>query len=341
MSDSSNSDIAVFPLGEQQEFLESVLAVLGVHTAARVCSRSDRTVRDWHREKVRMPAVCVLTLAESAGIRTPLFSTQNRYAHTSLAGKKGAASLLRKYGGVPVNREHRKESWEKWWSEIGKHKRQIILAPREISIPRKSSSLAELIGIIMGDGGLSTYQLTISLNRDTDRLFASFVIARLRELFSVRPQVSNPKDSNVLRITVSRKALVDHLHTLGLPVGHKIRHQLDIPDWIKRNQVYARACVRGLVDTDGCVVIHRYHSKNRFYSYKKLTFTSASRRLLESVALVLETNSMHPRIAGKSVWLDSAADLSRYFKVIGSSNPKHLKRYASKDRMAIHTGGVA
>ncbi|MBI4590649.1 MAG: helix-turn-helix transcriptional regulator, partial [Candidatus Rokubacteria bacterium] len=32
--------------------------------------------------------------------------------------------------------------------------------------------------------------------------------------------------------------------------------QVDMPEWIKADARLARACVRGLVDTDGCIYIH-------------------------------------------------------------------------------------
>jgi len=36
------------------------------------------------------------------------------------------------------------------------------------------------------------------------------------------------------------------------------------------------------MDTDGCVFTHRYKSKGKWYSYKKLYFTSLSKPLLNS-----------------------------------------------------------
>jgi hypothetical protein len=86
--------------------------------------------------------------------------------------------------------------------------------------------------------------------------------------------------------------------------------------------------VRGLVDTDGSVFDHKYISGGKSYSYKKLQFTSLSRPLARSVYGVLKDIGLNPTFyRGKDVKIENKADMKRYFEVIGSSNPKHLKRY--------------
>jgi intein/homing endonuclease len=133
-------------------------------------------------------------------------------------------------------------------------------------------------------------------------------------------------------IVVSRKELVRYLHELGLPKGNKVKQQLDIPVWIKRNRKLAIACLRGLVDTDGSIFTHRYRAKDTWYAYKKLSFTSASEPLRESVYVLLQKFGFHPRMTNKDVRLDRAEDMRRYFAYIGSHNPKHLRRYKNAVR---------
>lgn len=144
----------------------------------------------------------------------------------------------------------------------------------------------------------------------------------------------SPKDST-FDIVVSRVELVRYLHSLGLPIGNKVKQQFDIPEWIKRNQRFAVACVRGLVDTDGSVFMHNYISKGRQYHYKKLSFTSRSLPLQMSVAKILTDLGMRARVSGYDVRLDSIADVQKYFSIIGSHNPKHLKRYAQSSTMCM------
>ena len=88
--------------------------------------------------------------------------------------------------------------------------------------------------------------------------------------------------------------------------------------------------MRGLFDTDGSVVFHRYLVSKKEYCYKKLEFCSLSPSLRKSVYNILFDLNLHPRMAReKSVWLDSKNSVKRYFEIINSHNSKHLKRYES------------
>ena len=129
-------------------------------------------------------------------------------------------------------------------------------------------------------------------------------------------------------VTISRKGLIAYMSSVGLVVGHKVRHQVDIPGWILDNEEYSLACVRGLMDTDGCVFTHRYKVGGKIYKYKKIAFTNKSKPLLNSVYSILKNIGLHPRFSTTfDVRLDSIQDVKSYMKIIGTHNNKHLKRY--------------
>ena len=201
---------------------------------------------------------------------------------------------------------------------------------KPICIPEVSPQLAEFVGIMMGDGGMSRYQATITLHRDDDWDYAKFVSAQVKELFGYTPGIRVSTKQAVVRIVISRINIVRFLYSLGLPIGDKIRNHIDIPRWIRKKDFLLHACVRGLVDTDGSVFVHSYLSKGKRYAYKKLSFTSASEPLRQSVKKTLQGLGLQARLGSNNdVRIDSKNDTHRYFEVIGSSNPKHLRRYAS------------
>jgi intein/homing endonuclease len=107
------------------------------------------------------------------------------------------------------------------------------------------------------------------------------------------------------------------------------KEKLDIPLWIKRKKQYWIACLRGIFDTDGCVIQHRYRAKRNWYIYPKLSFTSASPKLIKSIVELLTRLGMHARVTrnGREVRVESLSDVKRYFAVVKTNNPKHLKRY--------------
>lgn len=183
---------------------------------------------------------------------------------------------------------------------------------------------------MMGDGSLSRYQAAISLHRTNDAAYADFVTKFCEKLFGFMPGHTDRPRISVLVITLSRIEIVRYLNKRGLPIGHKIRQKLDMPLWVRNRRPYAIACVRGLVDTDGCIFTHRYKAKGRWYAYKKLSFSSASPKLRHTVHDLLTEWGMHPRFAGeKDIRLESTADIERYFRLVGTHNPKHLNRYRS------------
>lgn len=320
----------VLPKGAQQKFLQEVEAILGIQQMSRVCRCSMRTIRDWRRERFRMSADALHHLATHAKLPIPQHRVEYQYAHSSDAGRKGYRAVLAKHGYIPNNHEEaRKKAWRTWWEITGSRRENSILSPKAILRPEKSPELAEFIGILLGDGGLSEYQVSVFLHSVTDAEYSNFVIKKFEALFGVTPGIYDHKTQLVRSIVVSRVALVDYLHTLGLPVGNKIKQHLDIPDWIKRNKEFLIPCIRGLIDTDGSVFTHQYKSGSSLYSYKKLSFTSSSSSLLFSVYDALKAFGMNPRIGSNhDVRLDSKDDMERYFRLIGSSNPKHLRRYS-------------
>jgi len=330
MSELFKNKRAVFFSGKQLEFLKNAQKKLSVSEVASLCSCTKRTVCDWRREKFRMPLGAVHILSKEAKIDFPKIRVQEEHAHHARAGKLGYAAVLKKYGEIPKNEPVRRKAWEHWWSTEGKNLPNPILCAKSIIQAPKSTELAECFGILMGDGGVSKYQVTVSLNHITDRNYAGFVAYLMHRLFGVRPMVYHYPNNGVLEVTISRIQLVTYLHALGLPIGNKIRQGLDIPEWIKQDKAFLIACIRGLIDTDGCIFTHRYKVKNKWYTYKKLSFTSASKPLLTSVYETFVTLDMHPRIgSAKDVRLDRKSDVDRYFSLISTNNPKHLRRYHS------------
>lgn len=198
-----------------------------------------------------------------------------------------------------------------------------------IEYPPHSERLAEFVGAIIGDGGLSKYQLTITLHHFDDKEYTDFIVNIIQELFNVAPAVYHRKIRSVRTVTVSSRSLVSFLNQdINFQVGNKMKQRIDIPNWIKQDQNFSTACMRGLFDTDGSVVLHRYWVGGKRYCYKKLEFCSMSPPLRKSAYDILYNLGMHPRVAReKSVWLDSKSDVGSYFESVGTHNTKHWKRY--------------
>jgi len=140
--------------GQQNAWLSSVRNRLSISEVTDICDCSERTVRDWQREKYHMNYTCVQLLCERLELTMPSVKKVDSYAHTQKAGQKGSATLMRRYGKVPVDETVRKQAWQVWWNDQGKYV-SVITKPKKIHYPKKSESLAEFVGIVLGDGGMT------------------------------------------------------------------------------------------------------------------------------------------------------------------------------------------
>lgn len=316
----------------QREFLEKCSEKLGLSNTelASLLNVSVRTLTDWKRRKFLLPERVAIFLSNKSKIPIPQFNKiVDQFWYTKKGAQKGALVVLKKYGRVGGEPESRKIAWLKWWEEIGKFQKRKIFSRKPILKPNNNTELAEFVGIMLGDGGITKNQITISLNSETDSDYIIYVKNLITKLFKVKPNLRKDKNSLATYIVISRIELVDFLQNIGLKVGNKVKQQVDIPQWIKSEIKLSIACMRGLIDTDGSIFEHKYRVGKKTYKYKKMDFSSSSQPLLKSAYEILSELGLKPRVTknGKKLMLDSVESISKYFLKVGSSNQKHLKRY--------------
>lgn len=199
-----------------------------------------------------------------------------------------------------------------------------------INTPPDSIELAELLGVIFGDGGINNdWQLVISLNSVADLAYSQYVSQLITKLFNVWTAIRKRPDQDTLVIVCSSMNLLDFLISKGVVKGNKILQKIDAPDWIKANPEFKKAFVRGLVDTDGCLYTHKHLVRSKEYYNIGLCFCSHSKALLISVAKIFEEFGLKPRVAEKkhSIYLYSHKKVLQYLHIFGSSNPRIFEKY--------------
>lgn len=210
---------------------------------------------------------------------------------------------------------------------------------KKIKIPTESEKLAELMGIIIGDGGINNdWQLVISLNSTKDRNFSGYIKSLLWELFEIKAVIRKRPGQNTLVVVVSSMNLLDYLISKGAVKGNKIAQNIDIPSWINGSEHFKRAFVRGLVDTDGGLYNHKHIVERKVYTNLGLCFTSWSKRLLITVANILKTNGIKPHIEnkGRNIYLYSIKAIESYLNIFGSSNSRIIEQYNNwRDARAV------
>jgi hypothetical protein len=297
---------------------------------AKIAGVHNRTLRDWARKDLKMPYSVAIDFSIRSGIKLPKNIKHQKWTdHLKSISKKGGIENLRQNKNIGGNKEYREKRWRNWWGEFGKHKKYKIFERKNINTPKQGKMLAEFVGIMLGDGGVAPYHISITLNADTDKDFVKFVNLLIFKLFKIRPKNYRDRNSKALDIIVHRKSLVEFCQKIGLKIGNKIKQGLNIPKWILDDSELIKSCIRGLIDTDGSLFIHSYKVRGKIYSYPKISFTSVSPDLIKTVHQSLIKLGFNVRISrsGKDVFIENMAHVAKYFEIFGSNNEKHWVKY--------------
>lgn len=146
---------------------------------------------------------------------------------------------------------------------------EIIDSKQTKIVLQKNERVAELTGIILGDGCINIYNNTvpggrikeqsnfsITLNGVDDKDYVDYVNELLKEVFGMECSISKTSGKAV-QMRYQNKTVVNSLLDIGLITGNKVKNQVSVPDWIKIDKQYSIACLRGLLDTDGCIHVHK------------------------------------------------------------------------------------
>ena len=198
---------------------------------------------------------------------------------------------------------------------------------RSIHVPRQTPMLAELFGVLSGDGHVDVYQTTVTTNSETDMEHARYVSLMFRKLFGVTPRLTKRKKTKACVVVVSSKKVCNFLVNKGMVSGNKISNGISMPIWISKKVTLKKAFIRGLFDTDGCVYIDRHSIRGRAYKNLGMAFSNKANGLLVTFKCCLEEFGLHPtQKTNSEVFLRREKEIERYFKEVGSSNPKHLRK---------------
>lgn len=324
----------IFPSGKQHSFLLKAvnrLKLSWVDLAEKI-NVHRRTLNDWKREKYSVPLSIVRLLSNKANIPIPSnIELKERYWYTALGSSAGAMAVLKKYGRIGGNPEYRKKKWYEWWEREGRYrKHSIIGVSKPIKKPHFSKELAEFAGIMMGDGGITKNQIRVTLNNKTDKVYSGFIKNLIKRLFKVKPSIYVDENDSTINIVVSRVRLVKFCKSIGLKIGNKLKQNLDIPEWIRLDKNFKISCIRGLMDTDGCLFNECHRINKKKYCYPRLSFTSASKQLRLSVFKILKELGFSPKIRNnRCVQLENQKDIIKYFELIGTNNQHHKVRFKS------------
>lgn len=199
---------------------------------------------------------------------------------------------------------------------------------RKIKTPRKTGAFAEFIGIVIGDGHVDRYQVSISTNSETDIAHAEYISNLAQKLFGIPVTMNTRSSSLAIVVLVSSKAVCELLVRQGIPRGSKQRLGVAFPGWITSSPILTNSCIKGLFDTDGCVFQDKHQIRGKSYQSIGIAFANNEPNVLDFFYKALISLGLHPTQTSKHrVFLRRSRDVEAYFRIVGTSNPKHHARF--------------
>jgi len=175
------------------------------------------------------------------------------------------------------------DNFKKWRKE--QIKRGII----RVNYPlfKKSGDLAELIGVILGDGNISKFPrtecLTIASNANNKGFIQRYSLL-IKKVFAKKPVINKPHNG-CIKIRIYQKQIS---RRLGVPTGSRSKTEISIPRWVLKNRSFLLKYLRGLYEAEGSFCVHR-----PTYTYKFL-FSNRNESLLNNVYQALKILEFHP-----------------------------------------------
>lgn len=206
---------------------------------------------------------------------------------------------------------------------------------RGIKIPLASEKLAEETGIHIGDGYMiyqkNGYSLVYAGNLFKDKVHMQFLRSLLKDPYNIDSNVKEIRQHSLIYIRIFSKAICTFKNSiLKMPFGEKYE-SIDIPKVFQSNPPLAKACIRGIFDTDGGVVFQ----KQEKYCYPAVILVTKSKFLASTLMRLLKDFGFKPYVgfdnktSCSKIWIKGNVQFQKWFEVIGSNNERNIKKYQS------------
>lgn len=127
---------------------------------------------------------------------------------------------------------------------------------------------AYVVGIAIGDGNLSNPNgRAICLRITCDKKYPLLIKRIFNSLKELLPEnkagITDRKNGECVDVRISSNHL-ENLLGWKAANGSKFAQRVSVPKWIKENNEYRISCLKGLIETDGCIYSDRTYSMVNF-----------------------------------------------------------------------------
>ncbi len=209
-----------------------------------------------------------------------------------------------------------------------------------------NEEVAEIAGVLIGDGCISLYSHTnnrslimFTGNLKNDLSYYETQLSKLiLKNFGSVGHMYHRKDDNTIRYTFRDQQFVNYfINSLGFPVGRKTEI-IKIHKKIYNDKNLAIACVRGIFHTDGSVYSRyskQYKSHCRLYkNYAVVQFKMKNLGLMSQMKHIINSLGIKTTKLGAvgelTVFrITNQNEVKHFFDIFKISHPYHLDRFRS------------
>jgi len=152
----------------------------------------------------------------------------------------------------------------------------------------KNGDLAELMGVVLGDGHIQKFPRTERLlifSNSNNQGFVHRYRELVKALFGKEPYVYKQSTANCVRISLYEKKISERL---GVPFSPRKYLKIVVPRWILAKDEYVVRYLRGLYEAEGST---SHHPKT--YTHK-LEFANLNQSMLANVYRLMRRLGFHP-----------------------------------------------
>jgi hypothetical protein len=188
--------------------------------------------------------------------------------------------------------------------------RSIGLIPTTRELLKKTTNLAFLIGLTLGDGNINkmarTECLRITLGTDKPKLW-KYAVQIIENVFNKKPSTNKRSAANCMNVTLYQQNLSKRLE---IPLGARKNLEIKLPTWVWKNKKMLISAVSGLFEAEGYCSIHK-----PTYTYN-MGFSNMNISLLDEMEKALKDLGFHPERRVNAVRLRKKKEVFEFQKII-------------------------
>ncbi|RJQ35148.1 hypothetical protein C4568_01495 [Candidatus Parcubacteria bacterium] len=183
--------------------------------------------------------------------------------------------------------------------------------PSEYPLLEKNGDLAELIGVVLGDGHIQKFPRTERLlifSNSNNKVFVRRYAKLVQKFFNKEPYVYKQSKENCIRISLYQKHISKRL---GVPAGPRKDLNFTVPRWILKDRAHIIRYLRGLYEAEGSYSVHAATYTHKF------VFTNTNQSLLKIVVKLLKVLGFSPHYDALRVQISRKTEVANAIELLG------------------------